>query len=112
MKSDSSRTVILSIASSKSSWVLTAIFRDSLSHASRVAPRGVVPEVMSGSAAGFCLLVADLRQRVAQVPDIRPEQRCEGRGRRLDRAGEPGQQDLAWWQRGEPRDAVGINAAP
>src|SRR4051812_36619947 len=102
MKSDSSSTVILSIASSRSSCVLMAITCSS----SLVWCRSA-----AASAAGLGFLVANLGERVAEVPDIGCEQRREGRGGRLDRAGELAQQDLARRQGREARHAGCVDAA-
>src|SRR2546423_2427251 len=99
MKSESSSTVILSIDSSRSSCVLTAI-TDSL----------VLLGSGATSAAGLGFLVTNLAERVAEVPDRGREQRRHRCRRRLDRAREAGQQDLAWGQRRQPRDAIRVDA--
>src|SRR4051812_10501964 len=102
MNSESSRTVILSIASSRSSWVRTA-----MSYLLRRLPvstpadgsvvRCVLPGRRSG---GRRLLVADLGQHGPEVADVRREEPGQGRHGRLHAAAEPREKDLARRQAG------------
>src|SRR4249919_864564 len=99
MNSDSSSTVILSIASSRSSWVRTAIGK---------SPSWGSVGMVSGrrSRVGLGLLLGDLLQGVAQVAQRGGEQPGEGADRGLHPAGQLGQQDLARRQRGQADDVV------
>src|SRR6476469_7608072 len=102
MNSDSSSTVILSIASSRSSWVRTAIGK---------SPSWGSVGMVSGwwSRVGLGLLLGDLLQGVAQVAQRGGEQAGQGAYRRLHPAGQLGQQDLARRQRCESGHVVGAD---
>ena len=71
MNSDSSRTVILSIASSRSSWVRTAMSVSPCRWPARRS-RSMVRWSSAGAVTrlGLGLLIADLRERVAEVADV------------------------------------------
>src|SRR6188474_374954 len=102
MNSESSRTVILSIASSRSSWVRTAIACVSFVGGSVWMPGAL-------RAFGLGLLVADLRQGVAEVPDVGRQQAGKGPERGLHAARQLGEEDLARRQAGEAPDRVGVD---
>src|SRR4051794_13971029 len=110
MNSDSSRTVILSIASSRSSWVMTAMSwspcRLDRARAGRMSKWG---GRRFASPAGRGLLVADLGERRTEIADVRDEQARERCHRRLHPAGELAEQDLARRESREISDAVGVD---
>src|SRR4051812_48330346 len=107
MNSDSSRTVILSIASSRSSCVRTA-----MSVSLSVAPAGrrrghswLGAAVSARSRLGLGLRVAHLGERVAKVADVGREETRQGRERRLHPTGQLREEDLTRWQAGKGPDA-------
>src|SRR5258705_3630584 len=101
MNSDSSSTVILSMASSRSSWVRTAMSGLLVGCAGSWPIAG--SDGSDGSrdrrgrwsrALGLGPLVPDLAQRVAEVPDVRDEQARQGGDRCLHPSGAPAEPDV------------------
>src|SRR5215218_9677454 len=112
MNSESSSTVILSMASSRSSWVMTAMVN--LLVRATGTPVVISRFVECGredASRGFGsrLLVANLAEDGPEVPDVRHEQAGQRRDRRLHPAGELPEQDLARGQRGQAPNAVGAD---
>src|SRR4029453_10380747 len=103
MNSESSRTVILSIASRRSSWVRTAIVCVSLQSAGWAVEQLLVGgRGFPGRAAlarlralGLGLLVAYLREHGAEAPDVRDEQAGQRADRRPHPARQPSDDHLA-----------------
>src|SRR4051812_24309122 len=107
MNSDSSRTVILSIASSRSSWVSVAMGSFSCGCVSGLCVSGG----LAGGLLGGGLLVGDLLQGVAQAAQRRAEQSGQSADRCLHPSGKLGQQDLARRQGRQADDVIATDRA-